>query len=113
VTVLGWVKVAVLASVVVATVWHGIAGPPKLLAWGMFTRVRFCRIDAYIVGRDGAERELDQWRWTPHENLPMGVARLERLLGFVAGLGSLHGAVTVVDGAVARRWDIVDGELDL
>lgn len=85
-TLFAVIKLALVVGVAVWIVADIRHGPPRLLAWAMFTQAAFCRLDLYVSGNAGRStgQRVDQWRYIPNQDPAMDPERLGHFLEFLA-----------------------------
>jgi hypothetical protein len=87
----------------------GFSGPPRLLAWPMFSRVSHCLMDLH----DQHGRPINPWLDIVHQDPGMNGRELDRYLAYLRDVRGLraHGTVTLVDHTGRQALTVRDGHV--
>ena len=87
----------------------GFSGPPRLLAWPMFSRVSHCLMDL----RDQHGEPINPWRDIVNQDPGMNGRELVRYLAYLREVRGLraNGTVVLVDHTGRRTLIVRDGHV--
>ena len=109
--VMGWqvVQWVFFICLLVRMARVGFSGPPRLLAWPMFSRVSHCLMDL----RDQHGEAINPWLDIVHQDPGMNGYELGRYLAYLREVRGLraNGTVTLVDHTGRHVLTIRDGHV--